>query len=86
MSTEWIQILIVVAVYAVLVIAAGRYLLWRRWDRERRIEREARRFGLREFYDKDVTVEFTEPPWGQKEGIRVWLQKPPDNPGFSKRV
>ena len=50
MSTEWIQIIIVCAIYAVLVIATGKYLRWRRWDMERREMRLARRKGLRRYY------------------------------------
>lgn len=83
MSTEWIQIIIVCAIYAVLVIATGKYLRWRRWDMERREMRMAKLSGLREFYNGEVAwLEFTPPPWGEKDGIYQW----PQNPGFSVKA
>lgn len=53
MSTEWIQVLVVIAIFIPLVIGTGKYLRWRTWDMERRELRQARRYGLREFYDQD---------------------------------
>ena len=53
MSTEWIQIVIACAVIVPLIIATGRYLRWRRWDKERREMRAARREGLAHFYDQE---------------------------------
>lgn len=56
MSTEWIQIVVVLAVFVPLTLLTGRYLVWRRWDRERRQARLAERrtdAWVRYIYDQD---------------------------------
>jgi hypothetical protein len=73
MSTEWIQIVIACAVIVPLIIITGRYLHWRRWDKERRELRQARRYGLREFYDQDTLA--------LAEKLRYL-----ENPGFSVKT
>jgi len=74
MSTEWIQIIIVIGIIVPLAILTGRYLYWRRWDKERRINRLARRqgFAMRNL-DYELAVESDNP-------IAYWPL--PKNPGF----
>jgi len=76
-STEWIQILVTLAIVVPLVILTGRYLMWRRWDRERRINRLARRqgYGMRKvFHCQDP-----EQAW-------IEMNEVAHNPGFSVKV
>jgi len=80
MSTEWIQIVIVCAVFVPLVIGTGAYLHWRRWDRERREVRQARLFGLREFYDQEYDLSELEVASVKK------LRKRYEKPGFSVKA
>jgi hypothetical protein len=80
MSTEWIQIIIVCAVFVPLVIGTGAYLRWRRWDRERREVRQARLFGLREFYDREYDLSELEVASVKK------LRKRYEKPGFSVKA
>jgi len=73
MSTEWIQIVIACAVIVPLIVITGRYLHWRRWDRERRQLRMARRFGLTEYYTG-------------LDRLKPSVFYDQENPGFSVRV
>jgi len=73
-STEWIQILVTLAIVVPLVILTGRYLVWRRWDKERRINRLARRRGLAEFHCQNP-----EQAW-------IEMNELMHNPGFSVKV
>ena len=43
MGNEWLMIVIVSVIVFCLIVGAGRYLYWRRWDRERRRIRMAMR-------------------------------------------
>jgi len=98
MSTEWVQILVTLAIVTPLVILTGRYLMWRRWDRERRINRLARRQGLKQWVNVTIVgdaskleeafrkAELAEFRCQDPEQAWIEMNEVAHNPGFSMKV
>ena len=85
MSTEWLQIIIVLAVFVPLTILTGRYFLWRRWDRERRHQRLMKRRWDTAFATASESLQQRDLTDLEARQI-TRLRRRYDNPGFSVKV